>query len=1154
MGVLDWQQDEGTGDVTARAQGPVDTTGFFENVGAGYREAISGPGSTRNRQNAVEARYYDSIIQALNAEGEMGEDKIAVRPGGFGYRGPKDIPVNQYGVGFVGKKRAFRNPYKDAPSLSQGDNPIARFYLGGDRTEASAIWEAVKRVRARKPDFLKDLPDETALTERANKDRQSKFIAAQTITSKAGALGKAGQFIGNIAGSFVAGDPENFIGGGSGVAGKTIARTIIKRGLTEGAVNVVAGTVALPGQDADQTEHLGMEHMTAKQAGRSLLEQFALGAVIGGTVEATPHVAKKGKELAGKAVSAAVENAPAPVRDAIAAASLRAGTVKDRSLLSEWRKLHNPYSVVGDTSTPDERAAAHVTERDVEVREASPLNPAAADHNEHRMDAIASHLGVSLKAPDMPSAAPVQTPTVRDRTGESPRRAASYVEGIGHAEGTARNPRSSAVGGGQFIDSTWLAVAPKITNTEGMSRAQILGLRSSKALTDKAIEYYGNENGRYLRARGLEDSPGNKSLAHFLGPDGAAKVLKADPATPVERILPREVITANREVLKGKSASEVVAWAHRRIGATVDGPVARPDSVPEFDPLDDIEYADVRPYGAETFTPDQVETDAGLMQYKSGGDEAGVTEKLKNVTAWNPIVSSEILVWQTKDGRNIVVDGHQRTGLAKRLFPEDPSIRLPAIIVREADGITAKQARVLGALRNISLGTGSLLDNARVLRDAPNGGRMIEGAEHRRDIEGLANLSHEAFGAVVNGVLDPRIAARIGNVAGDAPDTHMSMADLLLKSKIHNPAEAETIVRQARADGFGTDDAANQLAMFGDAPAQSLYVPIARILAAAEKRLREDKRTFKVLSDRAAKIEGAGNVLDRAANQEKVIGSDEALAILNATAHSSGPVRDALIAAARAELSGARRGDAVNRFLDELGTIDLRAAAAGVGRHDGAGAALGRAGSEDALASADGELPASLEPSLFDQAVATAQKAEVFSDPVGEGAKAQTAMLEHDLLMDAVKERSNSLQRTASWVIREKETGAVIMETFDPKAVAALNTAKYEAVPIGEYLGSINGKTPTDAPSLDLGAQADPAVAARQKQQTQLKAEAPMRSVEDQQGTIGLGLFDVADQPTFRMSEEGDARPIHDIMKEAEADELAAQAAAACLQPPKVTE
>ncbi len=44
----------------------------------------------------------------------------------------------------------------------------------------------------------------------------------------------------------------------------------------------------------------------------------------------------------------------------------------------------------------------------------------------------------------------------------------------------------------------------------------------------------------------------------------------------------------------------------------------------------------------------------------------------------------------------------------------------------------------------------------------------------------------------------------------------------------------------------------------------------------------------------------------------------------------------------------------------------------------------------------------------------------------------------------------------ASWVIREKETGRIIMETFDRAKVRALNTDKYEAVPIQEYLASLN--------------------------------------------------------------------------------------------------
>lgn len=47
-------------------------------------------------------------------------------------------------------------------------------------------------------------------------------------------------------------------------------------------------------------------------------------------------------------------------------------------------------------------------------------------------------------------------------------------------------------------------------------------------------------------------------------------------------------------------------------------------------------------------------------------------------------------------------------------------------------------------------------------------------------------------------------------------------------------------------------------------------------------------------------------------------------------------------------------------------------------------------------------------------------------------------------------------QRTASWILKDKTTGEVVMETFDRKKVDALNTEKYVAVPIHEYLASLN--------------------------------------------------------------------------------------------------
>ena len=48
--------------------------------------------------------------------------------------------------------------------------------------------------------------------------------------------------------------------------------------------------------------------------------------------------------------------------------------------------------------------------------------------------------------------------------------------------------------------------------------------------------------------------------------------------------------------------------------------------------------------------------------------------------------------------------------------------------------------------------------------------------------------------------------------------------------------------------------------------------------------------------------------------------------------------------------------------------------------------------------------------------------------------------------------------KTASWVIVNIVTGESLFETFDPAKVAALNTVKYKAVPILEWLQHLNHK------------------------------------------------------------------------------------------------
>jgi hypothetical protein len=83
---------------------------------------------------------------------------------------------------------------------------------------------------------------------------------------------------------------------------------------------------------------------------------------------------------------------------------------------------------------------------------------------------------------------------------------------------------SSAEGRGQFV--TWLDVLKRNrpgSSREGRSDQELLALRADKNLGREMTEAYRAENERYLRAQGIEATPGAQYLAHFLGPAGAPR-------------------------------------------------------------------------------------------------------------------------------------------------------------------------------------------------------------------------------------------------------------------------------------------------------------------------------------------------------------------------------------------------------------------------------------------------------------------------------------------------------------------------------------------------------------------------------------------------------------------------------------------------------
>jgi RNA polymerase sigma factor (sigma-70 family) len=115
----------------------------------------------------------------------------------------------------------------------------------------------------------------------------------------------------------------------------------------------------------------------------------------------------------------------------------------------------------------------------------------------------------------------------------------------------------------------------------------------------------------------------------------------------------------------------------------------------------------------ETVPVSQINVDAQRFQFKSNTNKtSGVDETNKLGGDWDARTAGNLYLWQDKNGKLYVVNGHHRLELAQRKKVENVN----AIIDRETDGVTAEQARRNGVLINIRDGQGEVRDYASFVR------------------------------------------------------------------------------------------------------------------------------------------------------------------------------------------------------------------------------------------------------------------------------------------------------------------------------------------------------------------------------------------------------------------------------------------------------
>ena len=297
-----------------------------------------------------------------------------------------------------------------------------------------------------------------------------------------------------------------------------------------------------------------------------------------------------------------------------------------------------------------------------------------------------------------------------------------------------------------------------------------------------------------------------------------------------------------------------------------DEPITIPDELPQKLKFEDI----LKGSAVEEFDVNKLTTDAKTFQYKSETNEFGISERLMGVTKWDQPSASTILVYEFKDGRLAVVDGHQRFGLAKKLIDQKP--RLYGYRIREVDGYVPDHAMLQGVAINLRQGTGTAIDAAKMMRvknfdiNAIMASMPVK-SEIVKVAQGLTKLSNDSFSMVVNKFIDYKVASRVGELLPDK-ELHASALTILKKQKFDNMQQVDLILKQIRET---PSVKMKEQTLFGvEEFKQSLIVEKSILLTNFAKSTKDKKKLFSLVLREDQLLTSAGNKLDNI-NNEKIV-------------------------------------------------------------------------------------------------------------------------------------------------------------------------------------------------------------------------------------------------------------------------------------------
>ena len=239
-----------------------------------------------------------------------------------------------------------------------------------------------------------------------------------------------------------------------------------------------------------------------------------------------------------------------------------------------------------------------------------------------------------------------------------------------------------------------------------------------------------------------------------------------------------------------------------------------------------------------------IEVNKAIRQFKRGADlKTGVVPESRLEGQWSGSLGRAIRVIEFKDGRREVITGRHRLDLARRNGMET----IPAIVYREADGMTVEKAHALDAIENVMDGKGTTRDYIRFFTETSD----LTDAE-LRDL-GVTTSNNErvrnAFDIARKGIDELRVEALnaeriplsvLGAIARSDERVQLALLDDVRKHDTRDPTQV-MMMGKLLAQGIQNGET-EQLELFGEddeamRDMRALAIGVARVTSQMRKDL-----------------------------------------------------------------------------------------------------------------------------------------------------------------------------------------------------------------------------------------------------------------------------------------------------------------------------